>query len=693
MVLLYLYSFVFIAASLTPLWYDANQRKEYGTRPKSLLAALILFLAMGAFSAIASATGVLAGPWANIYFTVLMSVYPLLFLIVEYSVHSQRIKKNLLFDEWKKGVGIVVIFFAVTLALCILLAVLQNAPPSKLITPLTYATAALYYLAVIAFNLYGIFLFDLEEGVIRKKIYTFKYGAIIAGIALFTLVLPINIGVWIFLSTLVLNFIFAGRIFQEYFLFRMYHLNSNYMLQKHQDKVRTDLINKVLVSSPEEDVDIIQGILTSFLARIKETISNPSLRCKSMMLFRRNEDLLSVDSPKLIVDYCIPLINQETIKRMKQDMLAEHIMTQIFDLAKLKNTDNTGTLDFASAAVRRMIDEKAPVMIKPLPNFLAQLFQLIVLYPVFNKGELTSMLVVFKDSSDYIFPQEKVIIDDLLNSLSITTMLIGGKQMQEDKNRLNQEMDVAKMIQVSILPKEIGIRGYDIATEMITATEVGGDLYDFKPTQFGNFLDIGDVSGHGLPAGMMALIHMAAFHGALCASESIGKQLETTELYNIVNRVLISLNRDRMGSDKFMTCNILLERDGTFKHAGSHMVGLIYRAATDSIEELTGMVERAAYLGISEYADSSKSLGEFTLSANDVLVLYTDGLTESRNRFDEFFGLEGLGLALKTNAKLPSDGIKKAILTALETFSETGDLQKYAGNYADDVSILVIKRS
>lgn len=499
-------------------------------------------------------------------------------------------------------------------------------------------------------------------------------------------------GLIFFLLTL-LNACYAVRVFHEYFLFRMQHLNASYAQQKLQDKVRTELINRVLVSSADEDTDILRGILTSFLARAKEAISNPNLRTKSMMLFRRNEDLLSVDSPKLIVDYCLPLINQETLKRMKPEMLTEHIMTQIFDLAKLKACESPETLDFASAAVKTMMETKEPVMIKPLPNFLAQLFKLIVLYPVFNKGQLTSMLVLFKDSSDYIFPQEKVVIDDLLNSLSITTMLIGGKLMQEDKNRLNQEMDVAKMIQVSILPKTIGMKGYDIATEMITATEVGGDLYDFTPTQFGNYLDIGDVSGHGLPAGMMALIHMAAFHGALRASETIGKRLETPQLYNIVNQVLINLNRDRMGSDKFMTCNILFEQDGVFKHAGSHMIGLLYRAATESVEELTDMVERAAYLGISEYADSTKSLGEFKMAENDVLILYTDGLTESRNRFGEFFGLENLGQALKLSAKQPAVEIKKAVLRALEIFSENGDLQKYAGSYADDVSILVIKRA
>ncbi len=695
--LLYLYSYAFIVISLFPLWFDANRRKEYGARPKILFVSLAVFICIGLISLAAYMSGALKTDHVVYAFFLILALYPFATVIAEYSIHHQRIKKNLLEQEFQNRLKIGIIIAAGVVVLCGLLFLLHACEQTKTVTNIANAIGFIFFIGIIIFNLFGIVLFDLESGVIRRKMYTFISGAVLSTlifIILFAyLVLPAfnSVGL-VYTFAILMNLIFAFRVCDEYFLHRMQHLNANYNQHRMQDIARTELINKVLVSTPEEDIQILKNTLTGYLKRLQDSIANPNMKCKSMMMFRRNGDILSVDSGNLIIDYCLPLINQESLKRMKHDMAQEHIMTQIFNLDELQGRANPDGLDFASAAIWKMMLKKEAVIIDPIPQYLGMIFRSIVLYPIFNQGKLNAMLVIFKDTSDYVFPQERVIIEDLVSNLAISTTLIDGKRMQEDKNRLNQEMDVAKLIQVSILPRKIAMEGYDIATEMITATEVGGDLFDFVPTSFANYIDIGDVAGHGLPAGMTALIHMAAFHGALRASEMYGKPLETTQLYNIVNQVLITINRDRIGSDKFMTCNIMAEKNGKFKYAGSHMIALVYRASADSVEQLSGTIDHAAYLGISEFADSSQSLGEFALDADDVLILYTDGLTESRDRYESFFGLENLSLALKTNAALPSEDIKVAILKALEIFSESGDLHKYGGNYADDVSILVIKR-
>jgi serine phosphatase RsbU (regulator of sigma subunit) len=58
--------------------------------------------------------------------------------------------------------------------------------------------------------------------------------------------------------------------------------------------------------------------------------------------------------------------------------------------------------------------------------------------------------------------------------------------------------------------------------------------------------------------------------------------------------------------------------------------GLVYRSNKHEIEEITGMIDRAAFLGLSEYAESSQSLGQCELHSGDILLLYTDGLIEAR---------------------------------------------------------------
>ncbi len=64
------------------------------------------------------------------------------------------------------------------------------------------------------------------------------------------------------------------------------------------------------------------------------------------------------------------------------------------------------------------------ILIETLPNYLASIFKLIVLYPIFNQSELVGMLVLFKDASNYVFPKEHSIMQELAIELSIVLTLI-----------------------------------------------------------------------------------------------------------------------------------------------------------------------------------------------------------------------------------------------------------------------------
>jgi sigma-B regulation protein RsbU (phosphoserine phosphatase) len=64
------------------------------------------------------------------------------------------------------------------------------------------------------------------------------------------------------------------------------------------------------------------------------------------------------------------------------------------------------------------------------------------------------------------------------------------------------------------------------------------------------------------------------------------------------------VNRDRIGSDKFMTQNYFVEKDGVIKHSGTHEIALIFRKATGEVEELPQLTDKTGFLGLSEYVDS-----------------------------------------------------------------------------------------
>ncbi len=267
-----------------------------------------------------------------------------------------------------------------------------------------------------------------------------------------------------------------------------------------------------------------------------------------------------------------------------------------------------------------------------------------------------------------------------------------ARELELKSFRLAQEMDIARNIQSSILPKNPVLPGYEIAAHMETASEVGGDSYDVLNTPLGNFISIGDVSGHGLPSGIMALIEMSALHGIIQSHLAFGSPPQPDKIYDMVNRVLCEINRDRIGSDKFMTKLLLIENEGRFFHAGTHEIGLYYDSKQDAILELAEMIDQTAFLGLSELVDSSTSLGSFTMAEGDFLLLYTDGLIEAKDARSEQFGLERTKQWLKQNCHQAPESILTSLRDELYRFAQDGDVRLHQGHLADDLTMLLIKR-
>jgi sigma-B regulation protein RsbU (phosphoserine phosphatase) len=691
----FLLSFAFIIVFCAPLWLSAAKRKEYGPRSALLLLSLLSFLAIGAYSFVA----IVAAGDAGIPFPALLTIqvlYAPAFFLLEYSVHAQRIRKNLLVKEFKAKLSRVLVVFILTALACAAtwllygLVIDQGAENRSLPFLMKLLSASLLIAAYMVSN----HAFDLEEGIIRRTSYTFTSGSVATGAAFLAAAVFPSLPQPILAICFGLNAVFAIRLFHEYFVYRMGHVNDIHRQQIEFEHSRTDLLNQVLFSTPEEDTKLIGDTLRASFVQLQQCFSKSNLVFRSMMAYRRAGDLLVVDEDAFILEYCMPLMDVERIGQMRSDVVHAQIKAQAFDLAKILGAEAGAAdgLDFAEAAIRRMVETKGPVAVESLPASLARSFKLILLRPIFNQDDLRGMLVLFKTDNDYVFPQEDVILSSLTRNLSLILTMIDGKKVQDEKNRLNREMDIAKNIQTSILPRAFELAGYEAESQMITASEVGGDLYDFVPTKFGGYLDIADVAGHGLPAGIAALIHMAALHAALRTSESLGRELDVAELYDIVNKVMVEVNRDRIGSDKFMTCNILSERGGAMDYAGSHLIGLVYRAESGQVEEIGGMQGKAAFLGISELATSSGSKGRIVMSSGDLFLLYTDGLIEARDMNGNFFGVDGLKEVLSQSAKAPLEEAKRAILERLKSFAEAGDRKKYDGSYADDVSLVLIRR-
>ena len=287
---------------------------------------------------------------------------------------------------------------------------------------------------------------------------------------------------------------------------------------------------------------------------------------------------------------------------------------------------------------------------------------------------------------------EKDILAQTYNRLAVSIADLLNKT--KEITRLESEFQAASKIQSSMLPMhEEYIAGYELSHSLVTATEVGGDNYDFRHCNKGNWFSIGDVSGHGLEAGIIALIAQSAFNYGIYLFENLADNEKLPiEMYQYVNKTVYLLNKQRNNSDSFITMNYFFEHNGKFYGAGAHESPLIYRAATGEVEEYKQLTGNTLFLGIIEEIDATPSYCSFELQPEDILLLYTDGLIEAKNENNEQFDIPRVKELLKKYAHLPLQDIKENIYTELRNFTEKGDRARYNGKFADDVTVFLIKR-
>ena len=248
----------------------------------------------------------------------------------------------------------------------------------------------------------------------------------------------------------------------------------------------------------------------------------------------------------------------------------------------------------------------------------------------------------------------------------------------EYTRQLEQEMEIATSIQKSILPRKTEVRGLEFAAKLVPSTEIGGDLYEIVPVEGGCWIGIGDVAGHGLKAGLVMLQAQSAIE-ALVRRDPNGRP---ADVLAGVNKVLFENVRNRLRSDEHVTMSILRwYDDGRLLSAGAHEEALIWRVDTRRCERIP--VE-GTWLGA--VAEIERVTVERThhLRPGDLLVLYTDGITEARNPKGEMYGLERLCAAVEGVAELPTKAIRDHALKAVADWTG-GRAQD------DDVTILVFR--
>jgi sigma-B regulation protein RsbU (phosphoserine phosphatase) len=245
---------------------------------------------------------------------------------------------------------------------------------------------------------------------------------------------------------------------------------------------------------------------------------------------------------------------------------------------------------------------------------------------------------------------------------------------ERQKIAMEKDLQAARDVQMTLLPKSNPVvEGYDIAGMTIPALTVGGDYYDFIPMEEGRIgICLGDVSGKGLPASLLMANLQAALRSLAFLSQS------TKEYINKLNKFLCEITPP----DKFITLflGVLNFRDNIlgFSNAG-HNPPFHYTAAGPPKPLQTGGIILSVMKEF-EFEDDNVSL-----SSGDVVIIYSDGITEAVNTANEQYGEERLieiGARLRN---LPANEIVKAIADSVNTFA--GEAPQ-----ADDMTLVVIKK-
>ncbi|WP_018249109.1 PP2C family protein-serine/threonine phosphatase [Orenia marismortui] len=251
------------------------------------------------------------------------------------------------------------------------------------------------------------------------------------------------------------------------------------------------------------------------------------------------------------------------------------------------------------------------------------------------------------------------------------------KETVATKERIESELEIASKIQVSMLPRSFppfpNSDEFDIFASMEPARQVGGDFYDFFFISDNKLcLVIGDVSGKGIPAAIFMAITKT-----LIKSEAL-KDISPADIFYNVNNALCKDNDESLFVTAFI--GILDLRTGEFEFANAgHNAPLICR---DNNECRYLKSKDTFILGINEDFKYKTETTQF--NPNNVLVLYTDGVTESRNNAKEQYSNQRLQELLSELEDKDVNNIEKVVKDDLRSFTK-------GAHQFDDLTMLILK--
>jgi sigma-B regulation protein RsbU (phosphoserine phosphatase) len=307
--------------------------------------------------------------------------------------------------------------------------------------------------------------------------------------------------------------------------------------------------------------------------------------------------------------------------------------------------------------------------------------------PIAGEGDPAGVLSVFSRSIVGLFTEELLnLLTSLAGQLALAVQLVderGAKEHEREEKEIAllknanvvHEMELAKQIQLSLLPESPPkIPGIQIASLTVSAEHVGGDYYDFFARD-DRIIDavIADVSGHNVGAALIMVETRSVLRVQVNINNSPG------EILSSLNDLLLNdLSRAELFITMFYVKYDTVTQWLSYASAG-HNHPLLFNASDGTCQELDA---EGLILGVKENVEFEEK--SIQLDIGDILLLYTDGLTETTDREGEMFGIERLSNLLKEFHSSPPQNLIDAIYRELVSFAGGVKL-------SDDVSIVAMR--
>ncbi|MBD2578628.1 AAA family ATPase [Oscillatoria sp. FACHB-1406] len=379
---------------------------------------------------------------------------------------------------------------------------------------------------------------------------------------------------------------------------------------------------------PDQQTPLLSASIVNYVARTQESIVLNDATQEGQFI---NDPYILAAQPKSVL--CAPIINQG----------------KLIGIVYLENNLTTGAFTADRLAVLSILSAQASISIEN-----AQLYQNL---------------------------EQKV--EERTEELATANaeILVLNERLRAENLRMSAELEVTRRLQQMILPKPAeleAIEGITISGFMEPAEEVGGDYYDVLRRGDKAMISIGDVTGHGLESGVLMIMAQTAIRTLLTQGET-----NPAKFLQTVNQTIFD-NVERMDANKNMSLSLLEYQNQSLRLSGQHEEAIVVR--NDGEVERIDTIDLGFPLGLEADISDFIASTEIPLNSGDVVVLYTDGITEAFDINNVEYGIERLIEVVVQNRGREAAEIERAVIE---------DVRQYIGEQKvfDDITLVVIKKS